>query len=60
MDVMRRFDATVRMPEIQLGEVPPASMMEELQAEAVQSSTEGAEQMLTGLSRNMVQWERRV
>jgi hypothetical protein len=59
MDVLQRFDATVRIPEIQLGEVPPATMMEELDAESVQSSTEGAEQMLTGLSRNMVQWERR-
>lgn len=59
MDVLQRFDATVRMPEIQLGEVPPPAMMEEIDAESVQSSTEGAEQMLTSLSRNMVQWERR-
>jgi hypothetical protein len=59
MNVLRLFDTTVRVPDIQIGETPPVIPVEGVDPADVRSSTEGAEMMLTGLSRNMVELERR-
>lgn len=58
-DVLRHFDVTVKLPEVEAGDIPMFPELEETDTDIV-TSTEHAEKMIAGLSRSLLQWERHI
>lgn len=58
-DVLRHFDVTVKLPDVEIGELPMLPELEETDTDIV-TTTEHAEQMIAGLSQSLLQWERNV